>query len=206
MVSQSKSQKKNFTRREWLGLAWISSLGILGGALGRAFWKFLLPRQKENTLGGIFSVGAVEDLPEASSPPLNVPEGRFFIVNSDQGVAALHKVCTHLDCLLSWDEQANTFVCPCHGSQFDRQGTCLQGPATRNLDQFVIQLIDAEGKVVSETDPVTGGPLPLPMEAAIMENTPEADEEPASEEPVPAEETRSSGLQVRVDTGRIIRL
>jgi Rieske Fe-S protein len=43
-------------------------------------------------------------------------------------------VCPHLGCRYAWDTSAKRFICPCHGSQFDVQGTKLAGPAPRGLD------------------------------------------------------------------------
>jgi cytochrome b6-f complex iron-sulfur subunit len=54
------------------------------------------------------------------------------------------------------------FICPCHGSQFQLNGTYLKGPAPRNLDRFVIRIEAEDGTVLAETDTVTGNPLPVP--------------------------------------------
>ena len=37
----------------------------------------------------------------------------------DFGVNA---VCTHLGCVVPWNKSANKFCCPCHGSQYDKNG------------------------------------------------------------------------------------
>ena len=42
--------------------------------------------------------------------------------------------CTHMGCELGFDEATETWECPCHGSRFARDGTVLQGPATRPLE------------------------------------------------------------------------
>ncbi|MGH3625127.1 MAG: FAD-dependent oxidoreductase [Sciscionella sp.] len=48
----------------------------------------------------------------------------------------LHAVslrCTHLGCLLRFNEAEHSWDCPCHGSRFDVDGSVLEGPATRPL-------------------------------------------------------------------------
>jgi cytochrome b6-f complex iron-sulfur subunit len=77
-------------------------------------------------------------------------------------VVALYKVCTHLGCLYNWNNQEVKFICPCHGSQFQLDGSYIQGPAPRDLDRFVIRFETEDGTVLAETDLTTGDPLPLP--------------------------------------------
>ena len=41
--------------------------------------------------------------------------------------------CTHLGCLVAFNEAETAWECPCHGSRFDIAGKVLQGPARRPL-------------------------------------------------------------------------
>ncbi|WP_435971568.1 FAD-dependent oxidoreductase [Streptomyces sp. Qhu_M48] len=42
--------------------------------------------------------------------------------------------CTHMGCELGFNDAEQTWECPCHGSRFAPDGTVLQGPATRPLE------------------------------------------------------------------------
>jgi cytochrome b6-f complex iron-sulfur subunit len=39
---------------------------------------------------------------------------------------------------VKWHEQKQRFQCPCHGSEFDRTGNVMHGPATRPLSHLFI--------------------------------------------------------------------
>jgi hypothetical protein len=41
--------------------------------------------------------------------------------------------CPHAGCQAKWDESKKYFMCPCHGSQFDKDGKVLRGPAKDDL-------------------------------------------------------------------------
>jgi glycine/D-amino acid oxidase-like deaminating enzyme len=41
--------------------------------------------------------------------------------------------CTHLGCVLSFDEGEETWDCPCHGSRYDRDGRVVSGPTVTPL-------------------------------------------------------------------------
>lgn len=49
-------------------------------------------------------------------------------------IFAVKPICTHLGCLLSWNNLSKTWDCPCHGSRFDYMGHQLYNPAIRDLD------------------------------------------------------------------------
>ncbi|MBD0332804.1 MAG: FAD-dependent oxidoreductase, partial [Chitinophagaceae bacterium] len=42
-------------------------------------------------------------------------------------------VCTHMECIVNWNEAERTWDCPCHGSRFSYEGTVIEGPAISDL-------------------------------------------------------------------------
>ncbi|QNE78670.1 FAD-dependent oxidoreductase [Streptomyces finlayi] len=62
--------------------------------------------------------------------------GRRCAVYRDQDGTpqAVSARCTHLGCLVAFNEAETAWECPCHGSRFGVDGAVLQGPAIRPLE------------------------------------------------------------------------
>ncbi len=158
---------------------------LAAGQTGAALLWFAYPRFKAGTFGGVFEID-VSEVPPVDAAPKPFSGGRFWLVNigdtiindprqpatwrPGRGVRALYMICVHLGCLYAWVPTNDRFECPCHGSKYLSSGTAVAGPATRNLDVFSVQAVDADGKVLDEvnrqTEFVNGEPRPLNVDGA----------------------------------------
>ena len=70
--------------------------------------------------------------------------GRHVAVyrEDDGRLQAVSARCTHLGCLVGWNRADRTWECPCHGSRFAKDGTLLQGPATKPLPKRTLPEAD----------------------------------------------------------------
>ncbi|MFF8268479.1 FAD-dependent oxidoreductase [Streptomyces sp. NPDC016562] len=98
--------------------------------VGKRFVKDRLDTLGEGTHGPVSSLRPGEGtVVRAGGAPCAVHR-------DDQGeLHAVSAVCTHLGCLVAFNNAERTWECPCHGSRFGIDGEILQGPALHPLER-----------------------------------------------------------------------
>jgi cytochrome b6-f complex iron-sulfur subunit len=128
-----------FARRTFLSHVWLW-LGV--AATGQTAFiglRYFGSRTSDSPFGTVINAGRPDDFLPGTITLF--PEARFALVRfDDSGFLALYTKCTHLACVVSWDDDAGRFTCPCHGSEFDRHGDVLNAPAPRPLDRFPLSI------------------------------------------------------------------
>ena len=68
--------------------------------------------------------------------------GVFLIARTSPSTfSAIDAVCTHEGCTITGAD-GSTYVCPCHGSRYNRSGQVLAGPAKSSLRQYATTYAD----------------------------------------------------------------
>lgn len=137
----SDLSRRDFLKLARNGILWLSAILGLGG-----LFRFLdyeanpAPQTK-------FDVGSAANYPPGSRTLLaNVPA---VLAHGEDGFSALSLTCTHLGCTV--EQEKDEFVCPCHGSHFNLDGTLLHGPAARPLVALRIET-SQDGNLILYTD------------------------------------------------------
>ena len=85
---------------------------------------------------------ALNDLTIGSAKVFRYKNTPTLLIRQEAGeVVALSAVCTHLGCLVKWDEAKSMIVCPCHAAFFDLQGNVLAGPAPAPLPSIPARIV-----------------------------------------------------------------
>ncbi|MEM1278506.1 MAG: Rieske (2Fe-2S) protein [Cyanobacteria bacterium P01_D01_bin.6] len=87
---------------------------------------------------GFAAIGTVSELEEEGSLSSINFQGTQVVVardpNQADAVVAVDSLCTHQGCTVDWDGDA--FACPCHGSNFNLDGSIASGPASAPLPVY----------------------------------------------------------------------
>jgi cytochrome b6-f complex iron-sulfur subunit len=105
-------------------------------------------------------VGTPNDFPDGMK---FLPDQRLFVFREGNVFHAVSAVCTHLGCTvraeaLSQPETmtidgkplrlTHRFLCPCHGSKYNGDGTNVSGPAPRPLAWYHLSVAPEDGQLV----------------------------------------------------------
>ncbi|MDJ1131124.1 FAD-dependent oxidoreductase [Streptomyces iconiensis] len=80
-------------------------------------------------------VDSVDEIAPGTGAIVRVQGRRCAVHRTAEGeIKAVSPRCTHLGCLVRFNDAETAWECPCHGSRFGVGGEVIQGPATRPLE------------------------------------------------------------------------
>jgi cytochrome b6-f complex iron-sulfur subunit len=144
MDPKSEVDKNTISRRRFMAYAWIGAAVIVLAELIGGTFAFLWPRRRGPKVETVFIAGKVADFKAGEVVPFR--KEKAFVLRTEGGFLAISAICTHLSCIVNWNELHKKFECPCHGAKFNALGEVLDGPPPRPLDLYKLQVV--EGKIV----------------------------------------------------------
>ncbi len=144
--------ESELNRRDFIKVTTGIVGGLIGAAIGLPAIAYLLdPAFQTGAKAGWIPVGKVADMQIGVPYPFSftrtqvngwertsTSHGGFAVRRSDSpnDILVLNSRCTHLGCTVTWKDEAQAFVCPCHDAKFSKEGVVLGGPPPRPLDRY----------------------------------------------------------------------
>ena len=153
-----ESPKKQDRRAFFVTLGIGGGLAALAGQAAASL-RSLVPNVSYDPPTTV-KVGMPNDFPDGMK---FLPDQRLFVFRESNVFHAVSAVCTHLGCTvraeaLSQPETktvdgkplklTHRFLCPCHGSKYNGDGTNVSGPAPRPLAWYHLAVAPEDGQLV----------------------------------------------------------
>ncbi len=82
----------------------------------------------------------LSELPVGATKTITYGGVATIVLRTPESIKAYSLVCTHLGCVIEWQEAQKEFYCPCHDGRFDQFGEVIAGPPPVPLEQFPVRL------------------------------------------------------------------
>ena len=162
--AMNEINRKEFMTRISLGFAALSaaaaSIPVLSALLAPLLDR---PRGEWRTIGSLadFPAGTtklVSFLNDDAKPYAGVTaKTAAWLRHGKTGdLIAFAANCTHLGCPVRWEDEAQLFMCPCHGGVYYKDGTVAAGPPPRPLNRYKVRLTGQTIQILTEPLPITG--------------------------------------------------
>ena len=149
-LTQEASPPAEVSRRRFLG--WLLGLSVVTsiGMIVTPVVGFLVPPKSKGGGGGDkVLAGKTADIPAGSGKVVAMGSRPVIVVNSATGPTAFSAICTHLGCIVAFDDGNQTIVCPCHDGRFNPgSGAVISGPPPAPLTPVEVSVEGNEIYVV----------------------------------------------------------
>jgi nitrite reductase/ring-hydroxylating ferredoxin subunit len=129
-------------RRDFLKWTYRAFMGLWSiGILGVLFSYLRAPRSASSVNLNWIDAGKLSDIRPGSGRLISHAAKPLWVLklNNNQ-VVSLSAVCTHMQCIIKWDETRKMLVCPCHQGEFDADGNVIAGIPSRPLTTYKIEI------------------------------------------------------------------
>ncbi len=164
------NQESDLNRRKCMEIGIYGISGTIAAVSGTAFARFAIGPSFNEPKSKWIEVDLEESQDEGSSFERVVLEYETkdgWLINNARTLAYVKKVktdeviaisagCTHLGCIVTWDEDLKIFKCPCHDGRFDAEGKVISGPPPTPLKRHLVKIEDDVIFLSTQTVPLGG--------------------------------------------------
>jgi cytochrome b6-f complex iron-sulfur subunit len=143
----SNFNKQDFvmSRRRLISyLLGFSVVATLGGVLTPIIGYLWPPSRASGSRSDRVQVGTTLDFPVGRGKIVSVNDKPVIVINTAQGgLRAFSAICTHLGCIVEWDQNRQFILCPCHDGRFNPiNGAVISGPPPAPLSSLALTVED----------------------------------------------------------------
>jgi cytochrome b6-f complex iron-sulfur subunit len=111
--------------------------------------KFIIPPAKTISNVSELTVGKAAEVADGAGKIYQFNEDKVIVVNQGGVLTAVSAVCTHLGCLVHWENGAKELACPCHGAKYKVTGDIISGPQPKPLKLYKAR-IESDNIIISK--------------------------------------------------------
>jgi menaquinol-cytochrome c reductase iron-sulfur subunit len=154
-------------RRAFLAKISIALSALAGALVGIPVVGFLLAPLLQTTPDIWRSVGKTDDFPIGTTvrvafvdpSPLEwagvtAKTAAWLRRLADDQFVAFAMNCTHLGCPVRWLQDANLFMCPCHGGVYYADGAVAAGPPPHALFKYPVRIRAGQVEILTSAVPL----------------------------------------------------
>jgi cytochrome b6-f complex iron-sulfur subunit len=141
--------EQKISRRTFLDWLLTGGLVAWGIAFVAPVLSYVWPAQRRGPSVQTVSAGKTTDFTDWQAKIIAVGGRPVIVVRTPQGYRAFSAICTHLGCIVAWNEQKRQIECPCHAGMFDINGRVISGPPPRPLAESDVVVVNGEVLVKS---------------------------------------------------------
>jgi menaquinol-cytochrome c reductase iron-sulfur subunit len=164
---EERDGERAIARRKFLAFVSLGVGGVGAAMIGVPVLAFLLAPLFESIQGKWRTVGHAdqfqpgktlevkfEDASSVAWAGVTAQTAAWLRRDESGQFVAFAVNCTHLGCPVRWLEQAELFMCPCHGGVYYKDGTVAAGPPPRPLTHYPVRVRDGQVEILTMPTPI----------------------------------------------------
>ena len=139
-------------RRRFLNWMLGTGAGALSASVLYPIVRFIVPPEVEESDEAQVTLTIMpREIPRNSGQIFRFGSKPGIIIRTPQGeLKAFDGMCSHLDCIVQYRDDISHIWCACHNGHYDLNGTNIQGPPPRPLQEYSV--IEVGDKIVVSKD------------------------------------------------------
>ncbi|MDH3733848.1 MAG: Rieske 2Fe-2S domain-containing protein [Gemmatimonadota bacterium] len=139
-------------RRRFLNWLLGTGAGALSASVLYPITRFLVPPElEESTTNQVTLPIRARDVAANSGQVFRFGSRPGMLIRTPAGeLKAFDGMCTHLDCIVQYRDDISRIWCACHNGHYDLNGTNVQGPPPRPLEEYVV--IEQDDQIIVTKD------------------------------------------------------